>query len=477
MRLPNWTLPLGFFVVAVFVRLPYYSAYPAPTDETDEILLAYRMIHDGTIPLTADDPYLGPHMVYLAAAAFRLLGPSFEAARTISLLLGALFVPATYWLAEALAGRRAAVIAALLALCAFGQVVIGSHVFWSHGSAPALLALAVACVAKAGGNGPGTSARWPLLAGLFLGLGLSAHPTTATFWPGIAAAVLATQTRPARHLVRSAGWLTAGLVVAYLPGILFLQSHGLTAFVGRTEERAYVGLDLASWPEAVLMWVEGVGRNLLGPAVATPTDPRIWIGAAVVILALAVAVRQRRWLVAGTLVSGALIMSLGIAPDRFRSFTGLRYTATALPLVLAGTAAWLAPMTSSGGKRRWLGGAVIAGIAGIQVLSLAGFYRFVDRDGVTAEPVITVVRGLVAAERVGHVLLLDDEIETKLGGGGEVGRAVKALVRIAGAEATIANVDKMRWFLANGDGATYDMLLSGDYANEFGIMYDEHCHR
>jgi hypothetical protein len=104
----------------------------------------------------------------------------------------------------------------------------------------------------------------------------------------------------------------------------------------------------------------------------------------------------------------------------------------------------------------------------IPVGSLARYYRTTIDSGVTGQPVLQMTRGLVEARTTRDALFIDSSLDIKLGGGGEAGRAVSALLTLADAPYTEARADKMRWFLAHGEGATYDMVLSADTWRELG---------
>ncbi len=276
----TWALELlAVFALAVVVRWPLYATIPAPTDETDELLWALRMVRDGSRPLTASDPYIGPLCTWLTALAFFLSGPSFEIGRAVALVLGALTAPATWLLGRWLAGPGAGLASGLLLAVAFGPVVM-SHVAWSHGSAPALVALGLAFLVGAtaphgrpGRTGEPTAAGAPpgwrksTAAGFCLALAVAAHPTVACFLPGVALWWLWQRRRSPRNAVRQVGWLLAGAAAGYAPGLLYAAAEGVGPFHAALAHREYVAPSLSNYGRGVWLWLASLARNLTGPAV------------------------------------------------------------------------------------------------------------------------------------------------------------------------------------------------------------------
>lgn len=457
--------PIALFLAALAARLPYAATIPAPTDETDELLLALAILRDGALPLTANEPYLGPLPVYLLAAAFAVLGPSFVVGRLVAVLLGALIAPATWALGYSLAGRRAALVAGSLSVLAFGPVLVGSHIAWGHGLAPSLAALALA--------GLVTSLRAPsrlrwLGTGLAAGLAVGAHPTALALAPGAALWWLRQRPASARQRLAGLAWLSMGLLFGYLPNLLFLASRGLAPFRERAAEHDYVAAGLSDWPPGVVAWLGGLARNLAGPAAAEVTSYVDWSALALMGGCLIWAARRRSWLPLAVVASGAVLMPLLVDGEKYLTFTGLRYPQVALPVALAAVGAFLVAAGDWPGRRPWQSWFVVGGVVAVQCIALLSFYRLTDSTGVTGAPLLLVAQGMAQAKATGNDLFVDDALDTKLVGGGEVGRAVRVLLTLEGVDHTVAKADKIRWFLINGDGATYDMLLAGDTANTLG---------
>jgi len=458
-----WPLLLALILCAVLVRFPEMAVVPAPTDETDELLVALSIYRDGARPLSTSEPYLGPLHVYLISLAYTLLGPSFEAGRALSVVMGALVVPAAWLLARTLAGRVAGNFSALVMLCAFGPVVLGSHVAWSHGYAPTLLAGSLAALAaSAHGSRPRATA---FSAGLLGALAVGAHPTVLVLLPGAVLWWLIAHETAMAHRLRLSLWVFAGLLVGYAPTLWFLATRGIAPFLDRLVEHDYVGGETTAWAAGVVQWLEGLARNLAGPPMAQPADPRLWLMVALIAAGLVASARLGQWLPLATVISGALLMPLLVDGTKFTSLTGLRYAAPALPAAAAGIGVWARSWWEAGSARRTAIVLIAVGAIAAQAWTLLAYYRFVERQGVTGRPVLEVVDGLIAGASTQDAIFIDDDIETKLTGGGEVGRAVADLLTLRGVAYTKAKKDKIRWFLANGDGASYDLVLSGNAAD------------
>ncbi len=456
--------PIVLFLLALAVRLPHFATIPAPTDETDELLLALSIVRHGALPLTANEPYLGPLPVYLTAAAFSLLGPSFAAGRLVALLLGALIAPATWALGRSLAGKRAGLAAGCLSVAAFGPVLVGSHIAWGHGLAPSLVALALAGLVAA----LRAPTRWRWLAtGVAAGLAVGAHPTVLALAPGAAVWWVAQRRAGKGGPATGLAWLTLGAFAGYLPNLAFVATRGLGPFRERAAEHDYVASGLSGWLPGVMAWLGSWARNLSGPATADATSMVNWLALLLLTTGLLWAARRTSWLPLAVVASGTLLMPLMVAGEKYVSFTGLRYAQAALPLGLVAAGMWLVALDGGPG-RRWRQWTLVAVVVALQLAMLAGFYRALPSTGVTGAPVLAVADGLAAAHAAGHDVFVDDALDTKLVGGGEVGRAVRTMLTLRGIEHTVAKVDKMRWFLINGQGATYDLVLAGDTADALG---------
>jgi hypothetical protein len=461
-RFRPWLVPALLFGAALLVRLPYLGTIPAPTDETDELLVALSILREGTHPLTTSEPYLSGVWVHLIAAVFALFGTGFVQGRIMNLLLGSLVAPATWAFGRIVAGPLAGLVAGGATVLGFGLVVMGSHVAWSHGTGATFVAVAATCLALA--RSDRKSGRLAFLGGLAAGLAVGMHPTVLTVLVGTALGWLLTCGLRGSRLARDTALGIAGFVLGYLPILLSVALNGLAPLRERLVVHDYVGTDATSWPLGVALWCNSLARNLVGPAVSSWTDPRVWLMLGLLAIATVFAVRARSWLPVLMVASTALLTPLLVDGEKFTSLTGLRSSAPAVPAaaVLLGIAftklwtraGWRVPLAVAAGCLLLLQGAV-----------LVQFYRATELAGVSGKPLLEVAAGLRAGVASGHTVLLDDDVDTKLVGGGEVGRAMGVLLTLDGTEHTVAKVDKMRWFLLNGAGQTYDLVLSGDTAD------------
>lgn len=184
----------GLSGLALLLRLKGLQEWPAWTDETGEIGTAVDIAFHGLRPLVHNDSYRGPLWAWLLAIPLRLLGPHAWLPRAFAAGIGALTVGAVWFLAERLAGRRAALVAALLATTAFAPLVFFSHIAWSNHLTPLAVAVALLVTAWASSlppgspaaTGPGWSASRMLLAGLAWGAALQTHPSALLAFAGLA---------------------------------------------------------------------------------------------------------------------------------------------------------------------------------------------------------------------------------------------------------------------------------------------------
>ena len=468
-RILPWVIPLLLFLLAVLVRLPKLTTIPPPTDESDELLVALAIFRHGARPLTTSEPYLGPLWVYLIALAYTILGPSFAAGRVVAMLSSALSAPAAWALARRSGGLVAGAAAGMLMVFAFGPVVEGGHIAWSHGGAPAFMALSLAALVAATQGKP--RRLWPFLAGFGGGVAVGAHPTVLTFVPGMAIWWLMADRAALLARVRASAWVLAGGVVAYAPGLFFVATHGLAPFRERATAQDYVGFSLARWPLGALAWLESLARNVAGPAMSQVADPRIWVVVLILAIAMIFSARAGQWLPLAVVVSGAVFTPLLVDGSKFTSLTGLRYAAPALPAAAWAVGLWAESYWTAGGGRRSMAALAVLGLAAVQIWSLVSYYQAVSTTGVTGEPIEAVVGGLIDPAAGPRTIFVDAGLDTKLMGGGEVSRAVRTMLTIKGVDFTLAKTDKIRWFLANGNGATYDLVLSGDGIDELSAEY------
>jgi len=288
---------------------------------------------------------------------------------------------------------------------------------------------------------------------------------------------------------------TVGLILGYSPGLLVLARQGLAPFRASGADQDYIGLQVADWPIGVLAWLDGLARNLVGPPEIGIDDPRFWLGALVVAAALAWAWWCGQRFLAAVLLSGAMVMPLIVDADKFMSLSGLRFSAPAVPLLAAALALavvealatelpWLAGGAAEGEEsranqrdpviRRITASAVLLGLLAVAVYGPVAtflFYAETERVGVTSTPVLELVEAIARSPAPRDAVFVDETFDVELASGGDAGEAVSALLEIGGIANELTEVEKIHWFLANGKGATYDLVLAGDTADALGSEF------
>lgn len=129
-------LVVVLFVLALTIRLPNLMLIPRYTDEGQEVLWALNIARGNALPLTAVDPYDGPIFAYMVAGLLRVFGTSTEIPRLMVAVIGALTVPATYWVGQLMWNRGAGLTGAALTLVSPLLVVFSSHHGWSSALVP-----------------------------------------------------------------------------------------------------------------------------------------------------------------------------------------------------------------------------------------------------------------------------------------------------------------------------------------------------
>ncbi len=428
---------------AALVRWPALWTIPIFTDEGDEALVALRIVRDHALPLTNDDPYIGPVFNYLLAALLWVLGPSPWLPRLLVLGVGSLTVGASYLLARELAGnvkrgRWAGLAAALLVAVNAEQVVVNSHVAWSNCITPLFTTLgcwllvrrphpqpplpnlgegaAKKCASrnKCASRGVGSPSGL-VLAGLAFGLALQTHPSVLALLPGL----LAFGLWRGRAWLRTA-WPYAGagaFVLAQAPTIAYnvragwlsslAEAQRWQTFYNRGEQ-----LDLATYLARLGRLVYALGAALAGLLNDRDTPPPpAWHPVLVLALILAVvglgwAWRRGQPLPALVCTSGLLVLPL-FNGQYVPLVSNARYLAPLTPLILAAVATCAVMAFGVGSAPRhglWAGVAVL-GITSL--VSLTSFYADAARDGRTNARLLASLEALESSYRPGEVVAVD----------------------------------------------------------------------
>lgn len=383
----------GLSGLALLLRLKGLQDWPAWTDETGEIGTAVDIAFHGLRPLVHNDSYRGPLWAWLLAIPLRLLGPHAWLPRVFAAGIGALTVGAVWFLAARLAGRRAALAAALLATTAFAPLVFFSHIAWSNHLTP--LAVAVALLVSAWATRwpaePGTvtdsgwSAERMLLAGLAWGAALQTHPSALLAFVGLAGWLAWRWTRrrlggadrpaetalpPNRVLLRACLAAALGMGLALSPVLAYnaralLGSGQPTSVDEATDEDQPVNRDLG--PRIYLDNVVGLFGQLGRAAAAGPpwergdpqprgvavlTDrlrPVVTVIACVLLLAALAWATRRPALALVAWPAWSTVLLLPLINRSYLNIYDARYLGVLLLLGQVALGAWLA---SEGGDQR-----------------------------------------------------------------------------------------------------------------------------
>jgi predicted membrane-bound mannosyltransferase len=157
---------IALILAGLLTRLPYLAFIPLFDDETTDAVYSLTIKPGEFMPLVNIDPYNGPMFSYILAASLRLL-PSPVTPRIVVMIMGALTVGVTYWLARAAGlGRPWAILVGLLMATNPLHIVVNSHLASSSYIVPlfstAFLAALVLAVKRE--SGP-----WLIAAGALLG--------------------------------------------------------------------------------------------------------------------------------------------------------------------------------------------------------------------------------------------------------------------------------------------------------------------
>ncbi len=207
-----------------------------------------------------------PVTPFIARVAFALFGPSLVGLRFFASLAQAIAIVLTGWMARELGGKRAAQVAAALAMAiapvslaagALFQYVTFDYLWWT------LAVYFMIHLLKS------QNPRWWLAIGAVIGLGMLTKYTMGFLAIGISVGVLLT---PARRYLKSP-WLWAGVALSiaiFLPNILWQIQHGFISLdflshihardirIGRTKNFLIEQLFVPANPFTIPMWLTGL---------------------------------------------------------------------------------------------------------------------------------------------------------------------------------------------------------------------------
>jgi 4-amino-4-deoxy-L-arabinose transferase-like glycosyltransferase len=308
------------FMLALATRLPNAMHIPAYTDEGQDGMWALDIALGRHLPLSGIDGYIGPFFHYVLAAAFRIFGTSVALPRMVSVICGALLVPATYWLGSVVWNRTAGLIAAALALTSPILVVMHSHYAWPGAWLPLFTTATLASVH----SGITSHRVWLLaLGGLLAALSVQLHPTTIVMIAGLGVWIVSS-VRTRVWLKRPALYVAAGLfVVGYAPMIV-ANAHVGNRLFADAQQRTYafgVARDLREYVLRIGSFAKVMAGAIVGSMPPATLAARL-VEAAMAFATLAGLVFL--WRAQNRLIPLLFVATLGILPV-FVHGPGTRY--------------------------------------------------------------------------------------------------------------------------------------------------------
>jgi 4-amino-4-deoxy-L-arabinose transferase-like glycosyltransferase len=470
-------LAAGLFLLAAAVRLPYLQLIPQLTDETGDVLWALDIYRGRHLPLTQNDPYNGPVLGYLLAAAFWLVGVHVELPRLVMLVLGSLTVSLTFALARVLVPasnfqlptsnlqpRISGLIAAGLMTTAFVPVVINSHIVWSNCSTPFFVTLALLALAVADRRHSGP---WLALAGLLLGVAVQTHPSALVVIPGLVAWFLMGGER--RAWLRTP-WPYLALLLALLAysNIIWYNVHTGLGSIAAAQKRTYaltmelsLGGYVANAGDLLLSVVRMVSSAYPKESqlAARFEPPALLIYGALLAAGLVRDARQGSGLALAILGSTALLMPI------FNKFYGpalmSRYIATLLPLCSVAMGGLLAGWF----RTRWPLVLLSLLLIGYPALVLQDHYTQESAKGGTNAVILRLADVLHQAQEVDAApVYLDRGLrERPLRAGGHVLKGLDYLLTLKGTAHDSRRLDDLEADLA-AEPRAWLVLTDGGYA-------------
>ena len=457
--------------LASAVRWPSLLLSPQFPSVGGTILRALDVADGRALPLSDQAPYLGPLLVYVLAAVFKLFGPSVVAPMLLAWALGSLTVVPTYLLGRELGGRPVGLLAGALLATSGAHTVITSHVPLVHSLTPLLatttLWLLVRAVARAEPNGAGGwrpaaassgmarrisrpptagAGRLLALSGLCAGLSLQSHPTVAPLLGGAACAALLC--RPAWVRTRWPYLAAAFVVLGYSA---LLLHHFQTRFVVddiRGKQAHYLDSDVDDGEHAERgVYLDNLEQLALSTARLASgaidereavadylADPWVLVYPAFALVGLVVAARRGNPVLLLALLPAVLLPPL--VSGKYTPILDGRYLMPLVPVLFVGIGLAIGALAhvlaARGAASRWhtpswTAFLPLAALAALLVLHplwlLADFYEKSQEAGFSNAAYLRTLDQVRAAEIVGEPVVLDDRLSEVTSAGGGNARA------------------------------------------------------
>jgi 4-amino-4-deoxy-L-arabinose transferase-like glycosyltransferase len=410
----------GLLVLAALLRLPdLVTRGTFDGDQGWDAGVVREMVRAGSLPLLGPSTSIGEfhhgaaYYYLLAPAAIPSGGDDPVALALLIAMLGTAAVGVTWWLARAIAGPVAGLVAGGLLAVSTGAVD-GSTFIWNPNPIPFFAALALAAAWRAHGAAPAADARprWWLVAGAAQGMVQQLHVLGVVgLVPLVALWLHAWRRAPGerRRLARAGAGALALIAVFYLPLLLHELQSGFSetaAALAWLTGGAADGPDdpglvarLAIVPLRILAW------PLVGPLVAAGAVAILAVAAwaAAVSLGLLRARGPERtglaWL------AGSVVVSTGVLALGVRSLAWVtplpndHYHAFLWPAITGAAGVAVAVLVQlPAGARAAVRAALVGGL-GLAVLALAGW------NLARQPPAVAADGGWPAAEEAGRSVI------------------------------------------------------------------------
>lgn len=417
----------ALMAVATGLRLWHLWDIPSPTDELLGVGRGLAIARGKLLPLTDFEPYIGALWNYLLALGFLVAGPSQFVGRGVTMLVGALTVPAAFLLARELGGRLAAWIAAILLATSSAHILTVSHPAWSHAMVPLFAALGLWQLQRSLRRGDG---RGLLGAGLWLGLALQAHLTALALLPGAGAYLWdkgrACLKTPWPYLASLIGLLLISNIVAFnvLTGFQSLRrAEAVQAAYARPKGSGlelYAG-NLGRVGVASLRAISGA-IDIRESPLAYVADPLVLLPASLTIGGVVLLMRRGNPLVVQ--VAAPYVLLLVVFNAKYEAVPNGRFLMPLLPLAFGAIGSLLAAGYERSGRSRAALGAlvlVVAVLAGTSLVQLARRYDQMAVSQQATKMIFGALDELAAVRRPDEPVLLDRNLDRLwLDGGGDL---------------------------------------------------------
>ncbi len=405
----------------VATRVPYLAQIPVFSDEVLQTLYALHIQPGESLPLAGADAYSGPLFTYILAAGLRVFGSTPVTPRIVVMILGALTVGLTYFLARALElSRPWAALVGLLMAANPHHILVSSH----HAASTVTLALfSTAFLTALAVSIKRESGPWLVVAGALLGLAGQANPVITLVLPGVAVWFL--MQRKMSIGLRTRWPYLAGIacLATYAPVIIYnVQTELLSVQIGAGQTYVWQPtLSLTTFAgnlgRLMLQLCRQIGGVLEGDESARnlagmPILFSAWAGAGLVVAA-------RRGLSLPVWVVASQVLIMPWLSNYYGMTIETRFTNQLTPLILVAMAAlareaWIWTRRRLSGSSlaqptAWLAGILLAAISLWPLVPLLRYYAHETAAGRSNVPHFAFAQDFIRQWR-GEKILVSDSL-------------------------------------------------------------------